>query len=442
MDMWKILEIEPTDDMSAVMKAYARKLRLHHPEEDPVGYQRLREAFDQILNINKMLGQESEDGLPRSFSTQVAEVEEEDTIEVVPDTIMPPKKIWLDLDVYEPPDVTELNDLFVSQAEALYGDYFSRVNVENWKTLLKHEAVWNIGNRERLGIRMLHFFSDHHYIPQEVWQLLNHVFNWFDHEVTGNSYSEYSELLKYIQSQLQQENPPSFPCFNTDKPIEYDKFLELRENVKSAFEGNDLEKMERFIDEGEMIYDKDPDMLCLKSKLQLRKNSYREAVLTLTKLLEVKPNDEWASFYRFIAIYESSQKAQDYAQLSDACSCGSQKDQVAVSVANAYIEIGCFERAECWLQKAIKLKRSNLEEHYLLSKVYTAIQKRLMDELSHSPGSPVLIQQSNELSNKMRKNYRKIAKKREQDSYRIYRIMVLIFTAMMIILYCINLLVR
>ena len=66
-------------------------------------------------------------------------------------------------------------------------------------------------------------------------------------------------------------------------------------------------------------------------KATVTKKFVSEAVLTLTKLLEVKPNDEWASFYRFIAIYESSQKAQDYAQLSDACSCGSQKDQVALA---------------------------------------------------------------------------------------------------------------
>jgi curved DNA-binding protein CbpA len=42
---WKILGIEPTDDLTVIKKAYSAKLKIHHPEDDPEGYQRLRAAF-------------------------------------------------------------------------------------------------------------------------------------------------------------------------------------------------------------------------------------------------------------------------------------------------------------------------------------------------------------------------------------------------------------
>lgn len=41
--------IEPTKDKSHIKRAYARKLRTLHPEDDPAGYQQLREAFDTVL---------------------------------------------------------------------------------------------------------------------------------------------------------------------------------------------------------------------------------------------------------------------------------------------------------------------------------------------------------------------------------------------------------
>lgn len=50
---WKILGIEPTDDMTAIKKAYSAKLKIHHPEDDPEGYQRLREAFETVKKHGK-----------------------------------------------------------------------------------------------------------------------------------------------------------------------------------------------------------------------------------------------------------------------------------------------------------------------------------------------------------------------------------------------------
>lgn len=53
MGLWSILGIEPTGDMKAIRKAYAAMLKIHHPEDDPEGYQRLREAFDEAMKLAK-----------------------------------------------------------------------------------------------------------------------------------------------------------------------------------------------------------------------------------------------------------------------------------------------------------------------------------------------------------------------------------------------------
>lgn len=45
--IWSVLGIEPTQDLSEIKRAYARQLKNTRPDQDPQGYQRLREALDR-----------------------------------------------------------------------------------------------------------------------------------------------------------------------------------------------------------------------------------------------------------------------------------------------------------------------------------------------------------------------------------------------------------
>lgn len=49
-NFWSVLGLEPTRDVSAIKRAYARKARECHPEEDPEGFLRLREAYQAALD--------------------------------------------------------------------------------------------------------------------------------------------------------------------------------------------------------------------------------------------------------------------------------------------------------------------------------------------------------------------------------------------------------
>ncbi len=49
MDIWKTLGLEPTQDVSAIRRAYAEQARSCHPEEDPEGFLQLREAYQKAL---------------------------------------------------------------------------------------------------------------------------------------------------------------------------------------------------------------------------------------------------------------------------------------------------------------------------------------------------------------------------------------------------------
>ncbi|WP_157091461.1 J domain-containing protein [Methylobacterium nodulans] len=48
-DAWTVLGLEPTSDIGAIRRAYARKVKAVRPDADPNGFQRLREARDSAL---------------------------------------------------------------------------------------------------------------------------------------------------------------------------------------------------------------------------------------------------------------------------------------------------------------------------------------------------------------------------------------------------------
>lgn len=50
MDYWHILGIEPTQDIMAVKQAYAKAVKLHHPEDDPEGFAQVMKAYKEATN--------------------------------------------------------------------------------------------------------------------------------------------------------------------------------------------------------------------------------------------------------------------------------------------------------------------------------------------------------------------------------------------------------
>ena len=49
-DIWTVLGIHPTEDVSAIKRAYAERAKACHPEEDPEGFLHLRQAYQAALN--------------------------------------------------------------------------------------------------------------------------------------------------------------------------------------------------------------------------------------------------------------------------------------------------------------------------------------------------------------------------------------------------------
>ena len=60
-NIWKTLGIEPAKDKKIIQQAYAEKIKLHHPEEDPEGFKSLQNAYRSAVAYTKDQSIQSDD---------------------------------------------------------------------------------------------------------------------------------------------------------------------------------------------------------------------------------------------------------------------------------------------------------------------------------------------------------------------------------------------
>lgn len=134
--IFQILGIPETRDEEEIRQAYRTILKNTNPEDDPEGFKRLRQAYEEAL----LLISQSED------------TEEEDS---------------------GPKDEV---DLWIDQAAELYRNLFLRHKVELWQELLNDPLCEGLDTSLEAREKMITFLMDHVHLPHEVWKAIDDTF--------------------------------------------------------------------------------------------------------------------------------------------------------------------------------------------------------------------------------------------------------------------------
>ncbi|WP_050182034.1 sodium/calcium exchanger protein [Domibacillus robiginosus] len=310
MTYWDILGIEPVDDLSALKKAYAKKLKVHHPEEDPEGYQRLREAYD---TLTKELKRGTDPFTPKQESQAQTAVQEAPVNTYTYEEEEEPPFVYTSEQAAEENAVGAL----LQQAEQLYEDITQRIQPGNWISLLNDPALWDLTVKKEAALELFDFFKQHPFLPKEVWQLLEDSFHWRENypEFLLEEEEDRAIFLSYYQKQLGFYPALSFKEIAHQGHIEADFFLQKRERALDAFLDSRLEEAKELAEEAEAIFAEDPDLLKLQGEIHLQLKEWEQAALFYDRYLALKPNNKEA----MLAVAQLAYKQKDWKQALALC---------------------------------------------------------------------------------------------------------------------------
>ena len=316
MNFWDILGIAVTDDVSSIKRAYAKELKTHHPEDDPEGYQQLREAYDSATKYAKR----SKAAKKNNIAQHNAEISNNELDKIKNNSHVPPKidilndfldetnddknsnythpHVQIFQDYFESSDNSEqqLND-FYSQLQALYGDFFSRIEIKNWETLLDSDIMWKLNLRKQLLDIMIEFLMKNHQLPHSIWVLIDKSFDL--NRQKDELYIRYPK--KSITSILRNINEPAklnFCYFKKLDDVDYNAFLDFREKAFIALRDKEIDLSKNFLDKSYEIYKGDPDLLRMLGEYYIYKHDANSAICYLNHAIEINSTDYDARYFR------------------------------------------------------------------------------------------------------------------------------------------------
>lgn len=351
MTHWEILGIEPVDDLPSLKKAYAKKLKVHHPEEDPEGYQRLREAYDALtrelkrgtnpfitkpaypvpaelneapVKVHTYEEEHAKAPLVADTYEEKAPVEmyedEKTHAEMYPYEEESEAEAHAEIYPYEQTEETEEEntvEVLLQQAEQLYGEPAYRIQPGKWIDLLNAPSLWDLTVKKEFGLELFDFLMHHPFLPNDVWKLLEENFQWREHypEFLLEEDEERTRFWSYYQKHLGFYPDLSFEEIACEEQVEADAFLQKRERSLDAFLDSRLHEAKELAEEAELLFAQDPDLLRLQGEIHFRLREFNKAASFYSRYLDLKPEDREA----LLALARMEYEQKNWKQASVLC---------------------------------------------------------------------------------------------------------------------------
>ncbi|PHE53925.1 J domain-containing protein [Bacillus pseudomycoides] len=298
MSIWETLEIEPTDNIAAIKKAYAKLLKIYHPEDDPEGYQRLREAFDKAIKSAKQMKT-----APPSQLEKTDENEENSYIHPVSPT-------WMDGDAELAATLVSEHPVhaFTEKTEMLYNDFFARIEPKNWEDLLSSDVIWDVEHTAVIQDRLIEFLQYHYHFPRSIWELLDNVFR-FSEQRDALEFEYGEETVQFLLERISGEKEMRYDVFKKSDDLDFEAYFHLREEVQLTLMNNNLEAAKSALDFAYELYQEDPELLRMQGIYYLRIENKERALQSFNDILVICPDDPDGLLYRAQIYYDRGQFA-------------------------------------------------------------------------------------------------------------------------------------
>lgn len=254
-EIFQILGIEETKDERRIKNAYREKLSVTNPEDDPEGFKRLRNAYEEACRLAKDSGEGQEE---------------------------------------QPRDTTP-SGLWVEKAAEIYHNIRTRQDLRRWEKLFMEDCFLSLEDEENCRFKLLRFLMEHFKLPTEVWKLLDKKLS-----ITGDAAKLReqfpADFVRYLLNKCERGEDVEFSRFQGPEDGDYDLYLQYYDRIWQAFAEGKLEEAARCMESADRLGISHPVMEICRGELLHRRGKDAEAVALMEALLEKYPKDAMVSY--------------------------------------------------------------------------------------------------------------------------------------------------
>ena len=274
---FQILGLSETKEEEQIRQSYLTLLKGTNPEDDPEGFKRLREAYEEAL---RFAGQQDE------------EEEEEPQGEV---------------------------GLWMKRVREVYRDILSRREPENWKALFDDPVCAGLDTFLDARGQLLGFLSGHSFLPQTVWVLLDQTFHVIE-DFDGLKEEFHVNFLKHIKYHVNTGDFLDYSLFEAldgcepENDEETDDYIKEYFDIKNRLENDETEGVSQRLSDMKRhgVYHPYEDVERLR--LSIRLNEPEKGRELAQELIGRYPEDGYVRVWTGKIFYDTGEEERGFAQ--------------------------------------------------------------------------------------------------------------------------------
>lgn len=347
-EIFSILGIEETREEGAIRIAYREKLAETNPEDNPEGFKRLRQAYEEALALLK--------------APQEEEQEPEDTSE---------------------------SGQWVAQAAELYSTLSGRQDLESWRQLFTQDIYLSLDGEEECQSKLLVFLMQHFRLPTAVWKLLEEKLEICKNQSRLKEHFPV-EFIDYLISRVTRGEDVEFYQFEGPEDGDYDTFLQCYDNCWRALQEENLEYAAQLLEEAGHMGIGHPCMEVCRAHYYQAKGRQEEARDCLMAVQARFPGDELIEFNLAQLLWDQGQ-AEEAARRFEGIKERNDKHYTAnMRLAEWYHRQGDDHRAKKCAEEVLVLGYDD-SFYQLLKEINAGLEKELEEKIeSHSSPEDIL----------------------------------------------------
>lgn len=274
---FQILELSETKEEAQIRQNYLTLLKTVNPEDDPEGFKRLREAYEEAL---RFAGQQDE------------EEEEEPQGEV---------------------------GLWMKRVREIYRDILLRREAENWEKLFDDPVCAGLDTFLEARGQLLGFLSGHALLPQTVWRLLDQVFHVME-DFDALKEEFHVNFLKHIEYHVNTEDFLDYSLFEEqdgyrpESDEDADEYIREYFQIKNQLENDETEGVSQSLLDMKRHGIYHPYEEVERLRLYIRKKECEKGRKLAEKLIERYPEDSYVRVWTGKIFYDTGDEDKGLAQ--------------------------------------------------------------------------------------------------------------------------------